>query len=262
MEISHIIKSTSLLLLVTIITQLQLTSTNPCQLKRSHEGKYVLSCSQSFPETSGSERSSSIPIRKKDKKHKRGPPGRPGPPGAPGLDGKDGIQGPEGPIGPTGPTGVPGPRGHKGRHGPKGARGDSGPVGPQGKPGIPGNCLKTPPKFNKQTEESYHCLAGPQGPQGAVGHTGPKGEDGKPGHKGKTGEQGPPGPRGRRGPVGMPGLPGTVSKFDCNHHYTEFSGLSQPTDGFFCPTGQFLNGFQRQTNGLQERYRYVCCQII
>ena len=146
-------------------------------------------------------------------------------------------------------------------------QGEGGPIGAQGKPGIPGNCLKSPPKYSAKANEYYHCLPGPEGPQGTKGYTGPKGESGVPGLRGHKGVAGPVGPRGRRGPVGMPGLPGTTTRIECMDKYTEWVSQynlseAKSVDGFFCPKGQFLQGFKRERGGShQERYHYVCCGL-
>ena len=141
-------------------------------------------------------------------------------------------------------------------------------MGSQGKPGIPGNCLKSAPKFSATAKEHYHCLPGPEGPQGIKGNTGPQGESGVPGLQGSPGSPGSEGPRGRRGPVGMPGLPGTVARIECVDQYTNWVSQynlskEKAVDGFFCPKGQFLQGFKRERGGAhQERYHYVCCGLV
>ena len=147
-------------------------------------------------------------------------------------------------------------------------KGDSGPMGAQGKPGIPGNCLKTKPKYSAKAKEYYHCLPGPEGPQGTKGDDGPPGESGAPGQRGSPGATGSQGPRGRRGPVGMPGLPGTNAIIKCKDQYTEWVSQYNPSeaksvDGFFCPEGHFLQGFKREQGGsLKERYHYICCGLF
>jgi len=139
-------------------------------------------------------------------------------------------------------------------------------MGAQGKPGMPGNCLKESPEYSHKTKEYYHCLPGPQGPQGLNGNTGPKGDEGAKGPKGEPGYPGSEGSRGRRGPVGMPGLPGTAARIECQDEYTDWvsqynSIEAKSIDGFFCPKGQFLQGFKRERDGLKERYHYVCCGL-
>ncbi|XP_066925381.1 collagen alpha-2(VI) chain-like isoform X2 [Clytia hemisphaerica] len=251
--------------LLIYLTQIQVTQTakQNCELLKNKDNMFYLSCSNKKGE--GYEKRTSI-RRAKDKKPRRGPQGERGPPGLPGEDGNEGKRGPEGPMGPIGPTGVPGPRGHKGKPGPKGQRGDGGPMGAQGTPGVPGNCLRSAPKYSNKAEEYYHCLPGPQGPQGIKGDTGSKGDSGVTGLKGNPGEKGPQGPRGRRGPVGMPGLPGTAARIECYDQYTEWVSQynlseAKSIDGFFCPKGQFLQGFKRERDALQERYHYVCCGL-
>lgn len=139
-------------------------------------------------------------------------------------------------------------------------------MGSQGKPGLPGNCLRNSPKYSAELNKYYQCLPGPEGAQGTKGDRGPPGFPGVSGESGPKGDKGDEGPRGRRGPVGMPGLPGTAGSVTCESHYTEWiSRYSEiegnSIDGFFCPNGQFLQGFKREREGLKERYHFICCRI-
>ncbi|XP_057298216.1 collectin-12-like [Hydractinia symbiolongicarpus] len=252
--------------LLVIICSIHVTEArNNCRLKKHPKSQsYFLSCDGYISDNKQTRTS----IRKDKKKPKKaGPPGPPGPVGPPGKDGIDGVEGPTGPMGPTGPTGVPGRRGHTGPKGPKGSRGDVGPMGPQGPSGLPGNCIKDESLLNRDVAEKlYHCLAGPQGPQGRKGDLGLQGNPGPQGPQGKSGEQGQKGDRGRRGPVGMPGLPGSSGAVSCATYYSDWIGRfsemeNKSSDGIFCPSRQFLQGFKIEKNGIKERYNYVCCKI-
>lgn len=252
-----------------------------CRVKVKDK-RYVLVCNEDFRKGT-SERSVITRNSRKDRKSKRGPPGPVGPQGPPGRDGDDGKVGETGPLGPIGPAGVPGRRGPMGPQGDKGDKGTQGPQGAQGPAGLPGNCIVRPKSDGKPvpsgkvtqkepittTDSSktlYHCLSGPIGPQGKVGEMGPPGVKGDMGPEGRQGPRGHKGDQGRRGPVGMPGIPGTVGRVTCDTFHTDWQGNfshldSKAFDGFFCPTGQFLQGFKIEKDGIKERYNYVCCKI-
>lgn len=119
--------------------------------------------------------------------------GTPGPPGPAGNSGLPGVAGPPGTDGRDGVDGLDGVDGINGENGERGVPGEIGPPGPAGPPGDPG---------------------GPPGPQGEKGEPGAKGDKGDPGatgvpgEKGDKGDAGPAGAKGDKGDQGAQGQKG------------------------------------------------------
>ena len=147
-----------------------------------------------------------------------GPVGPTGPTGSIGITGPTGATGAASTVaGPTGPTGS---TGSTGAVGPTGSTGSTGATGPTGSTGSTGASGPTGPTGANST------VAGPTGPQGAVGPTGSTGASGPTGSTGATGSAGPTGAQGSVGPTGSTGPTGT-------------QGLTGPTgsQGATGPTG-------------------------
>jgi len=147
-----------------------------------------------------------------------GPVGPTGPTGSIGITGPTGATGAASTVaGPTGPTGS---TGSTGAVGPTGSTGSTGAIGPTGSTGSTGASGPTGPTGANST------VAGPTGPQGAVGPTGSTGASGPTGSTGATGSAGPTGAQGLVGPTGSTGPTGT-------------QGLTGPTgsQGVQGPTG-------------------------
>lgn len=100
--------------------------------------------------------------------------------------------------------------GPQGEPGDVGAPGPPGPQGPAGSDATDGQVLRALTEFCTSGRcvgpaGADSIVAGPPGPQGAMGKPGPQGEPGATGPAGPAGAPGPAGPQGPAGPAGAPG---------------------------------------------------------